>query len=699
MKAFFSVVTLLLPLVLHAQTWAPFGPPGGDVDILVEDPVTGTLYLYGYTLGLHRLESGESVWEEIPTPVVIVPGLAEPISQIVAMNNRVVVVHGCCTFYRSGDGGSTWGTARQLPAPAIDGIGPIVAMRDTLYLTSYGALNLLFRSADGGASWTPADTLDAYANVVSDGETLLANREEGLYRWSGEGNWDSLRADTNALKNVMIDGDTIVILDARTNIYRSFDAGATWGKAPAKGGYGIPTLEDSIWTPYFMTLHDGRLWSAQAAGVYTMPVGGTAWALWGAVDQFGITSELLVGDERIVLTNRVGVQQWSETAGRFVPFEEGLYGHEIRQLLTIGDTLLATTPDWIYATGDEGATWERRPGPRSRPVERLTADGRFVYTFTGDTIYRTEDLGRSWNAYKAGDTQDSITPTALYVSGGAIIAGGRGILRTRNGGADWERLPTPTLHAVIAIVGSGDTLFAQTGNVEEPLILSTDFGNTWAPVVTLEPGPVITAIAFDNGLLSIGTANHGLERSSDGGATWVRTQHFDLDQPLPDTSFVAVKGLDVYGDTLFVHVAHGVDAESDILYASANGGRYWQALTRPLGNSHTIHPLGARLLAGTAEASVQATQATLGVDDRHTISAEMSIGYDAIRGILTWRCGMASTYRIDLYTLTGEYLMLIADGEDAAGTHALPLDDLPSGAYLCVLQCDGESAAVVVTAR
>ena len=695
-------LVLTLPLTLHAQTWTPFGPPGAPIDILIEDEETGAIYLYGYNHGILLQSPGESVWEPMSSPGTIAPGDLVQITQLFGWQGHLLAVRGNNAFFFSPNGGGVWDT---IPVEAPGGIGPIVALRDTLYATASSTTYVahLIYSVDGGVTWTPGDTLGRFATLASDGQTLMAYSMEGLVRWNGEGEWETLPIDAPPLNNVMIDGETVVAVDARTGVHYSLDGGATWETAPVGGGYGIPFGNDTVWIFYSLALHHDTLWSVRPDGIYTMPVGGTAWTLEAPIDRYHWSMKLVVIDEDLLLVQRSGLQRWDDATNRFVPFDDGLDGVSrlsIGQIVEVDDTLLVTTTLGLYTTGDEGATWQHRTEPYSTEITRLTLDGRFIYTIVGDSILRSEDLGRSWNAYKAGDGEDSVRPDAIHVRGGIIIAGGRrGIIRTTNGGADWERLPIPTLQRVTAIVGSGDTLFASYGNSSDPLIRSTDFGDTWETVTTLERGPVITTLAYENGVLYLGTANNGLERSFDGGESWSRTLHFDLDDQTPDTTFVAITDLDVYGDSLFVHVSYGMEIDSTVLYASPNRGSYWQRLTRPDGNSHTIYPLGARLLAGTYAASVQATQVALGVDDRHTISAEMSIGYDAIRGIVMWRCDMAATYRIDLYTLTGKHVMLLADGEAAGGSHLLPIDDLPAGAYLCVLHSGGESAAVVVTAR
>lgn len=154
-------------------------------------------------------------------------------------------------------------------------------------------------------------------------------------------------------------------------------------------------------------------------------------------------------------------------------------------------TVYAGTPQRLYKSVDAGASWAPTGLHGSSYLVIPTSDDSVVYAVNSGpfeaTFHRTVDGGRTWvdspNAPQnllsvASDRND---PMTLY----AVSA--NGLFRTMDGGDAWEYLPNPV-------------------------------GGVWTSAFAVDPADSRVIYAAQSS-----AASGGVYRSSDGGATWRRT--------------------------------------------------------------------------------------------------------------------------------------------------------------------------------
>jgi photosystem II stability/assembly factor-like uncharacterized protein len=201
--------------------------------------------------------------------------------------------------------------------------------------------------------------------------------------------------------------------------------------------------------------------------------------------------------------------------------------------------IYAATTVGPYRSNNGGESWEETVhGMESVYTVAIAFDPRVpevMYAGTSGGMYKSRDRGTRWTLINQGLIAGEVgTAMALGVNAISVdpqdtdrlvIATGKGIFVSRNGGLRWESRSVgavvPFMTALQRDPGDRMTLYAggDTG-----VFLSRDGGETWT-AVTAGPNPrVVRALAVDPsnpGVVYAGTQN-GLFKSTDGGTTWFR---------------------------------------------------------------------------------------------------------------------------------------------------------------------------------
>jgi photosystem II stability/assembly factor-like uncharacterized protein len=197
---------------------------------------------------------------------------------------------------------------------------------------------------------------------------------------------------------------------------------------------------------------------------------------------------------------------------------------------------VATAPDGTLYVG----TGEPNPGGGS-------------ITYEGTGLYRSKDGGRTWTPLGLRDsgaisaiTIDPANPRRIYVAAaGSLYNGGgdRGVYRSEDGGATWERI----------LAGANEF----TGATE-----------------IVVDGDRMYAVLWDHrrrpDLRTYGGEGSGVFRSTDGGETWQRLAG-GLPAQGPDVGRI---GLAVAGDRLYA-IANKSNGSFEGFYASTDSGESW----------------------------------------------------------------------------------------------------------------------------
>ena len=404
----------------------------------------------------------------------------------------------------------------------------------------------------------------------------------------GANSWTQVAATAASLSDIdFVTSTTAYAVGANSTLLHSTDGGNNWTALPlalpaGTGGLALTQISCSDETHCLIA-------TAPATGGNTNLLvrtsdGGMTGTLVSA------SKQNLLSVAFSTATNAVGVGEGGATvlssdggATFPTPISHNL-GSELLGLVRIGQSPLDAYAPWsagqILATTDGGNSWSLLRVPASANLEDVafpSTEVGYAANSTG-TVFRTANAGVSWSILSSGGSAPvallapntttvlligpngvrrstnagaSFGPVATGVvtghrhgrpiraklssfdlsrgaqlADGAVLAYGRDMLESTDGGGSWTLIPRPlTKHPVTAIAFVSPT----TGYVtsDGSMFFTRDRGRSWRQILSVDASDVDSIVQ-----LSFSSASDGyvlgqfdgssdvLERTEDGGATW-----------------------------------------------------------------------------------------------------------------------------------------------------------------------------------
>jgi photosystem II stability/assembly factor-like uncharacterized protein len=179
----------------------------------------------------------------------------------------------------------------------------------------------------------------------------------------------------------------------------------------------------------------------------------------------------------------------------------------------------------FWKSTDAGINWQKAsvppPGGSSAFVRALASDSRAIFLLAdgGGGLYRTMDGGESWAT--AATPVGAPEAIAAGAAPGVLYASTLGsFCRSTDSAATWTCSDGSYVPWILEVPGDGSEAPLVLVSNGDTVLVSRDFGATWASArYGLEGHP--TALACDaTGSLALVATNDGVFRSEDRGATW-----------------------------------------------------------------------------------------------------------------------------------------------------------------------------------
>ncbi|MDO8673322.1 MAG: hypothetical protein Q7O66_18095, partial [Dehalococcoidia bacterium] len=139
-------------------------------------------------------------------------------------------------LFKSGDGGASWKGVSNTLSRSVMALAIAGDDSKTIYA---GSMDLgILRSTDGGVTWQPANiglntkAVMSLATSPTAPGLVYAGTDRGLFQSKDSGvSWTlaGFRGAAMVVAAAPANPQHIVLVDDKTNVYRSEDGGATWG--------------------------------------------------------------------------------------------------------------------------------------------------------------------------------------------------------------------------------------------------------------------------------------------------------------------------------------------------------------------------------------------------------------------------------------------------------------------------------------
>jgi photosystem II stability/assembly factor-like uncharacterized protein len=496
-------------------TWSRLedGLKGGSIIDAEFDPRTaGVAYAAGYYRVFSSTDSGDTWKNAGETP--------NPILQLAFPSDEPKTMLGASTggLLESSDGGASW-SVRSLGGENVTALYVVPSSPQVMYvgLNESGVL----RSTDAGHTWTGVNNSLPYGwlvsltgdptnpNTVIAGVELFNNGQLSGYgqiarTTDGGMNWTVVSQPNtqNPLSLVTCPNDPSTVYAAiSTGLAKSTDGGQTFpnGQVLLNGqGVAAVAVDTSCQTILASPLPSGN----NPEGVYRSTDGGATWS--------GLLNN-----------------------GMMLP--AGTYPHPLAISSFDAKRSLASSGAGLFVTKDSGDSWSIASGVVTISGGAMsvssTEPGK-LWMAGGGAVWMRPQLGMPWQAVNGiGNSNAVFTVLADSTQAKRVFVGSQpGLYESTDDGATWvDAYPPQNIVSVGTDPTNPSVIYA--GEEIGGVFKSTDAGKTWtASNGSLMPWHTdygnyiwISAILVDPAAPShviIGTYQHGMYKSTDGGVSW-----------------------------------------------------------------------------------------------------------------------------------------------------------------------------------
>ncbi|MFF2508059.1 S8 family serine peptidase [Streptomyces sp. NPDC058067] len=502
------------------RTWQTLDTPDTPVYDFLADEAANTLVARTATELLISKDGGDT-WTREPLGIP-----ADRVYGLAIGGDSLYFSAGKSLWKRDGLSTGTLGPAVKVRDAANGGVS-VTVVADSQVVAVYEIGSGIVGSFDGGRTWATLDnhgygasgmTLTGGDLYVGYGGDIRVGRDHGR-------NWSTIpnvnRASTTSDFDRWADGSLTVSADA-AGVYRGTADGKDYRRLGVQGG-----------TVNSLAVSGDQLLAAGRQGIHRskLPVSGAEWGTTRGEGMIGVAARLMQTSPK---DSRTVWQVRYDAWGGFHLKRSGDSGATWQEKGASDGTVFALAvhpadPDRVYvaygnlrgvglfSTEDGGAHWKNRLNDRTHFTAVAGDPGNPDRLWLGapDGLYRSDNGG------------DDITKVAdgrvdtIEFAGALMVTGGDAIKVSTDGGKTFRTADTGKLPVRVSdVLQVGGTLYAATtGYWDKALprggrgvLRSTDGGRSWQNISTGLQNLDATSLAADGGWLYVGTVEGGVHR-------------------------------------------------------------------------------------------------------------------------------------------------------------------------------------------
>ncbi len=247
----------------------------------------------------------------------------------------------------------------------------------------------------------------------------------------------------------------------------------------------------------------------------------------------------------------------------------------------------------IYKTTDIGETWNKIPITTDVNINDFQFIGDSIVVAIGDhypsdasKLIKSKNLGENWDSISTL-TGKQLFSLWFFNNDSGVVAGYDGIYRTVNSGSSWDTVWSVTQFGykfgevrqiffpssdIGYAVGVG---YNQSSNpsLEDFLLKSTDSGVNWDTIITFENTSLSSVFFVNQDLGFIGTESGLIFKTTDAGNTWNEKQISNSRNDVKSIQFLSeTKGFATGGTTYYLTSGGG---SNFFISKTIDGGENW----------------------------------------------------------------------------------------------------------------------------
>lgn len=612
-----SCSVLVIPM--HAVSWFPLGPYGGDARCFGADPGNSKhLYLGTANGWIYESHDGGVNWARLSqignrNDLIIDHIITDARNPLRLVVGAWIVDHPDGGLFISEDGGKTWKDIAAMHGQSIRSLTRSVSDPNIIVA---GTLQGVFRSVDNGLQWTqisPAGSTEIHEvqSVAIDPknpQVIYAGTWHLPWKTTDGGlHWENIKhgiIEDSDVFSILVDPvqPQVVYASACSGIYKSSDAGALFRKVQ-----GIPSAARRTRKLEQDSEHLGTVYAGTTEGLYRTLDSGQTWSRL-------TSSDLVINDVYVdphdsghvlLATERGGVLRSEDFAASF---RESNLGFSSRQVVAYAADPIH--PAIIYAgvvnDKQDGGVFQSIDGGAHWRQDSVGLDGRDVYSLastpagtllagTTHGIFRLK--GEVWvntgewlkgRPHASPMSSQPLIDAIIYslVSDESFVtyaATSEGLLRSDDDGIAWT--PVAPLHmSEVRYVAVEKNVLLAAGL--KAMALSINGGAHWSPIALPARLTQISAVAIDGQKNLWVGGREGVFYSTDNGLSWKLVKN--LETPQVDGIF-----FDRHSDRILLTTSN-----SSMVFAVQlpdHTVRYWDTGWK----LRFARPMGDHLLAGT----------------------------------------------------------------------------------------------------
>ena len=460
------------------QTWTTVeAMKGQSIRAVTQAPSDPRIWIVGTLKGVYRSEDGGAQWTQITPAGSMDLHEVESIA-IDPKDPRTIYAGTWHLPWKSTDGGANWHNIKQGLIEDSDVFSIIIdPTAPSVVYTS--ACSGIYRSDTGGELYKKIQGIPMTARRTrvlmldpTNHNTVYAGTTEGLYKTLDGGKTFSRMTGPDVIVNdVYVDPKNpqhVLLATDRSGVLESDDAAATFKAANA--GFSqrqVASLLVDAKAP--QTILAGVVNDKSYGGVFISRDGGASWiqqsnGLQGR-DVFSLSQS---ADGVILAGTNSGIFRWdgaswqpdgkivkSETKtsyvvrkGKRVKEEKtvtvpgGQIDMRVSEVDASGSTWYAATAHGIYASADQGATWEGGPVLGKEAFRAVAAAGPMVVAAERTALSISQDAGKTWQPLAMPQKLTWLQSIAIAANGSLWLGGRQGVFYSEDQGQNWTEMST-----------------------------------------------------------------------------------------------------------------------------------------------------------------------------------------------------------------------------------------------------------------